>query len=201
MEKRLLFWELGGFLFTGAAGTLLRSAYGWLGNAAFAAPFAAVNGSLWEEMKALFVPVFLLSLVEIILLAGECPRLPGVRGASVLFGLGLIPVLCYTYTGVLGYSLPWADKALFWLADLGLFWMDYRLLRRSRRAVLWRQVLGLAVLWGLAFAFVWCTFRPPDLALWRDSPAGAPEAGMLAASAIPGGAVLRAFFRPRFAGF
>mgnify|MGYP000687759389 CR=1 FL=1 len=32
----------------------------------------------------------------------------------------------------------------------------------------WQQVLGLIVLWGLAFAFVYCTFRPPQLALWQD---------------------------------
>lgn len=181
MEKRLLFWELGGFLFTGAAGTLLRFAYGWTGKAAIAAPFAAVNGSLWEEMKVLFVPVFLFSLAEILLLAEEYPRLPGVRGISVLFGLGLMPVVFYTYTGVLGYGLPWVDRGLFWLADLGIFWLDYRLLRRGRRPILWRQAMGLAVLWGLAFLFVWCTFRPPDLALWRESPPGAAEAWELSA--------------------
>ena len=28
--------------------------------------------------------------------------------------------------------------------------------------------VGLAALWALAFCFVWCTFRPVHLALWRD---------------------------------
>ena len=28
--------------------------------------------------------------------------------------------------------------------------------------------LGLVILWGLAFLFVFCTFHPPGLALWQD---------------------------------
>ena len=136
-------------------------------------------------MKLLFVPVFLFSLVQICLLGREYPHLPAARACSALFGLALIPVLFYTYTGVLGYRLPWADGALFLLADLGTFWLDFRLLRRSRRTALWRQVLGLAALWGLAFCFVWCTFRPPELALWQDPAAIGPGLPAAAAS-LPG---------------
>lgn len=178
MGKRLFFWELGGFLFTAAMGALLRALYPWAGG--LSAPAAAVNGSLWEEMKTLFVPVFLFSLVQILLLAGAYPRLPEVRVLSVLFGLGLMPVVYYTYSGILGRSLPWVDGALPYLADLGMFWLDFRLLRRGRRPARWRQILGLASLWGLAFLFVWCTFRPPDLALWRDPAAPGPSPEILA---------------------
>ena len=33
-------------------------------------------------------------------------------------------------------------------------------------------VLGLLVLWGLAFLFVYFTFHPPGLALWQDPVTG-----------------------------
>lgn len=178
MEKRLFFWELGGFLFTAAAGALLHAAYGWGGR--WIAVFSSVNGSTWEHMKLLFVPAFLFSLVQMCLLGREYPYLPAARSCSLLFGLALIPVLFYTYTGVLGYRLPWADAVLFLLADLGAFWLDFRILRRIRRTALWRQILGLAVLWGLAFCFVWCTFRPPDLALWKDTECSFPMAAEIA---------------------
>ena len=29
-------------------------------------------------------------------------------------------------------------------------------------------MMGLLVLWGLAFLFVYCTFHPPELGLWQD---------------------------------
>ena len=58
------------------------------------------------------------------------------------------------------------------LADLGAFALDFALLRRGRLSARWAQLLGLAVLWGLAFCFVWCTFRPPQIALWQDPVTG-----------------------------
>ena len=172
MRRKLFFWELGGFLFTGALGVLLHFAYAWSGNSALTAWFSGVNESTWEHMKLLFMPLFLFSLVQICLLGRNYPNLPAVRALSALAGVGLIPVLFYTYTGALGFHVVWADIAVFFLADLGAFALDFRLLRRGRLSSRWMQLLGLAALWGLAFCFVWCTFRPPRLALWRDPVTG-----------------------------
>ena len=172
MRRKLFFWELGGFLFTGVLGTLLHFVYEWSGGSALAAWFSAVNESTWEHMKLLFVPLFLFSLVQVCLLGRNYPNLPAVRALSALAGIVLIPVLFYTYTGVLGFHVVWADIAVFFLADLGAFPLDFCLLRRGKLSSRWMQLLGLAVLWGLAFCFVWCTFRPPRLALWRDPVTG-----------------------------
>lgn len=168
MGKRLFFWELGGFLFTAALGCLLHFTYGWSGGSIWTAAFSAVNESTWEHMKLLFFPMFLCSVVQVCALGRNYPNFPAVRAVSTLMGLALIPTLYYTYTGVLGFHLMWADVAVFFLAALGAFWLDMYLLRRGRLYAPWQQVAGLAVLWLLAFGFVWCTFRPPHLALWQD---------------------------------
>lgn len=172
MRRRLFLWELAGFLFTGALGTALHYVYDWSGGNPAAAAFSAVNESTWEHMKLLFVPVFLFSVVQLCVLGREYPHFLWARAVSTLAGLALIPVLFYTYTGVLGFHVTWVDIAIFFLADGGLFLLDGWLLRRGRRGAMWRQVAGLAALWGLMFLFVWCTFRPPHIALWRD-----PETG------------------------
>ena len=172
MRKRLFFWELGGFLFTAALGSLLHFVYEWSGGSVLAAVFSAVNESTWEHMKLLFMPLFLFSMVQVCFLGRNYPNFLAVRAVSTLTGLALIPILYYTYTGVLGFHVMWADIAVFFLADLGAFLLDFRLLRRSRFSAPWQQLLGLAVLWALSFCFVWCTFRPPHLALWRDPATG-----------------------------
>lgn len=172
MTRKLFFWELGGFLFVGVLGTLLHFVYEWSGGSALAAWFSAVNESTWEHMKLLFAPVFLFSLVQICLMGRNYPNLPAVRALSALTGVALIPVLFYTYTGVLGRNINWVDIAIFFLADLGAFALDFWLLRRGRLSSRWAQLLGLAVLWGLAFCFVWCTFRPVRLPLWQDPVTG-----------------------------
>ena len=172
MEKRLFYWELAGALFTAALGTLLHFTYGWSGGWSVAAAFSAVNESTWEHMKLLFFPLFLFSVVQVCVMGRNYPNFLAVRAVSILTGLVLIPVLFYTYTGVLGRSVDWVNIALFFLAALGAFLLDFRLLRRSRISAPWQQILGLIVLWALAFCFVWCTFHPVELALWRDPVTG-----------------------------
>lgn len=172
MRRRLLFWELGGFLFTGVLGTLLRFAYDWSGGSALAAAFSAVNGSTWEHMKLFFLPLFLFSMVQACLLGRNYPNLLAIRAVSAAAGAVLIPILFYTYTGVTGRSFSWADLAVFFLADLAAFALDFRLLCRGQLSRGWQQLLGLAALWALVFCFVWCTFRPVRLPLWRDPMTG-----------------------------
>ena len=177
MERRLFFWEWAGFALTALLAPLTARLYGWSGGAPLAGAFFPVNGSVWEAMKALYLPVFLFSMVQFWAMGREYPGLPSVRAVSALAGLALLPVLRYTYAGALGFRLLWADRAAFLLADLGLFCLDLRLLRRSRRTAVWRQVLGMLVLWGLVFLFVFHTFRPPRLALWQDPASGIPGWG------------------------
>lgn len=172
MRRRLLVWELAGFLWVAAAGTLLHFTYDWSGGSAVAAAFSAVNESTWEHMKLLFVPLFLFTVVQAGFLGRTYPNLLAVRAVTTLVGLGLIPVLFYTYGGVLGYTVAWANIAVFYLSALAAFALDVRLLRRGWFSAPWQQLLGLLVLWVLAFAFVWCTFCPPELGLWQP-----PETG------------------------
>ena len=172
MGKRLFFWELAGFVWTAAAGTLLHFFYDWSGGGTLAAVISSDNESTWEHMKLLLVPLFLFTVVQMAFLGRTYPNLPAVRAVSALTGLALIPVLFYTYSGVLGYSVPWGNITVFYLSVLAAFVLDRRLLRQGRFSASWQQLAGLAVLWALAFAFVWCTFRPPELGLWRDPVTG-----------------------------
>ena len=172
MERRLFFWELAGALFTAALGALLHFTYGWSGGWAVAAAFSAVNESTWEHMKLLFFPLFLFSVVQLCFLARTYPNFLAARGVSALTGTALIPVLFYTYTGVLGRDVAWVDVTIFILSALAAFGLDFRLLRRGRWNSGWQQVAGLLVLWGLAFLFVYFTFHPPMLGLWQDPVTG-----------------------------
>lgn len=172
MRKRLLWWELAGFLFVGAAGTLLHFVYDWSGEAPFAAAFSAVNESTWEHMKLLFVPYFLFTMVQFLVLADPLRNFLAAKGAALLVGLIAIPVLFYTLTGAFGETPDWVNIAIFFLADALTFLTSHALLRRGNlRGGAW-QLAGFLLLWLLAFAFVLCTFRPPHLPLWRDPVTG-----------------------------
>ena len=172
MRKRLFFWELAGFLWTVAAGTLLHFAYDWSGGNLIAAAFSGVNESTWEHMKLLFFPILLFTMVQLWVMGGNYPNLLAVRAVSTLVGLALIPCLFYTYSGALGYYIHWVNIGIFALAALGAFLLDFRLLGRGQLNGAWMQVAGLVFLWGLAFLFVWSTVYPPRLARWQDPVTG-----------------------------
>jgi hypothetical protein len=170
--KRLFYWELAGFLLTAAVGAGLHFLYAWSGGNTVAAAFSAVNESVWEHMKLLVVPLFFFTVVQVCFLGTFHPNLLAVRGFATLLGALLIPTLYYTYTGALGLENLWADLVIFIAADAVVWLLDVRLLRRGSFSAGWQQVLGLLLLWGLLFSFVWCTFRPPQLPLWRDPVTG-----------------------------
>ena len=172
MGKRLFLWETAGFLWTAAIGTLLHFLYDWSGGRAVAAAFSAVNESTWEHMKLLFFAMLLFSVVQICVMGRNYPNFPAVRTLSILAGLVLIPALFYTYTGALGVRIDWVNIAIFYVSALCAWALDFSLLRRGRLNAAWQQVAGLAVLWALAFAFVWLTFRPLALPLWQDPVTG-----------------------------
>lgn len=172
MGKRLFLWETAGFLWTAAIGTMLHFLYDWSGGNAVAAAFSAVNESTWEHMKLLFFAILLFSVAQVCLMGRTYPNLPAVRMVSTVAGLLLIPALFYTYTGALGIQVAWANIAIFYVSAFCAFLLDFCLLCKGRLNAPWQQVAGLAILWALAFAFVWCTFRPLPFPLWQDPVTG-----------------------------
>ena len=159
-------WRVGGFLFTGAAGTLLHFAYGWSGENPVVGAFSAVNESTWEHMKLLFVPLLLTALAAAF--GGRCRGAWAVKLAGALAGLLLIPLLYYGYTGALGVHIAWVDIAIFFVADGAAFLLEGCLARRlpARGGPL--QAVAAAMFAALAVLFVWWTYAPPHLPVFLD---------------------------------
>lgn len=167
MKKSIVFWQFLGFVFTAIAGTLLHFIYDWSNQSLFVAPFSAVNESVWEHMKLLFFPMFIFALVENHFWGKEydnfwCSKLMG-----ILLGLTLIPVLYYTYTGVLGVSMDWVNIAIFFLAVAVAYLLETRLLKQ-KNAFCISPSLALIALWLIALAFVVFTFVQPHIPLFED---------------------------------
>lgn len=172
MEKRLLRWELRAALITVVLGTLLHFTYNWSGQMSLVGAFSAVNESVWEHTKLVFVPLFLEFFLHAKFLGSTWPNLPAARSAAVLIAMSVLIAGFYTYTGIWGTHALWADILLFFLAVAAGVGVEFQLLRRGQASALWMQILGLLVLWGLAFLVVWCTFHPPHIPLFLDTSSG-----------------------------
>ena len=172
MGGRVARWQLGGFLFVCAAGTALHFLYQWSGESVAAAPFAAVNESVWEHMKLLFWPMLLWAGAERAVLGGYSRGFWPAKALGTLLGLALIPALYYTYTGALDVSVMWVDIAIFFVAAAAAFLAETRMLARDWRCRGGARASALVLLLLLSAAFILCTFVPPRVPLFRDPVTG-----------------------------
>ena len=166
MKRSIGPFQLLGFAITSLLGTLLHFLYDWLGEAAWIAPLSSVNESTWEHMKLLFWPLFLYAIVQSRLFCDRedfwCVKLRG-----TLLGLSMIPILFYTYNGVIGKSPDWINITIFFLSAAIAYLYETRLFGASRlrcRSPKW----AITLLCVIALLFVIFSFATPMLGIFRD---------------------------------
>lgn len=155
-----------GFGVTAAGGTLLHFLYGWLGKAIWIASFSGVNESTWEHMKLLFWPTFIYATVQYFLFRERdgfwCVKLRG-----ILLGLALIPIIFYTYNGVIGKSPDWINIAIFFISAAAVYIYENRLFNSDKVSCRSpKAAFALLCIIGLLFALF--TFRTPELGIFLD---------------------------------
>ncbi len=165
-EKSIGLWQLMGFAVTSLGGTILHFLYEWLGDAVWIAPFSGVNESTWEHMKLLFWPMFLYAIVQSFFFREEkdywCVKLKG-----VIFGIILIPVLFYTYNGVVGKSPDWINIAIFFISAAVAYLYETKLFK-GETARCKMPKLAIAALCIVALLFVVFTFATPEIGIFKD---------------------------------
>ena len=166
MKRTVWLWQLVGFTVTSLGGTLLHFLYEWLGRAVWIAPFSGVNESTWEHMKLLFWPMFIFAIVQSFFFKERedfwCVKLRG-----TLLGLVLIPVLFYTYNGVIGKSPDWLNIAIFFVSAAIAYIYEARLFNADKAACKSSRS-ALAVLCVIALLFIVFTFATPEIDIFKD---------------------------------
>ena len=166
MKRSIGTWQFLGFAVTSLGGTILHFLYDWLGKAVWVAPFSGINESTWEHMKLLFWPMLLFAVAQRFFFRERqdywCVKLRG-----ILLGLVLIPVIFYTYNGVVGQSPDWLNIAIFFISAAIAYIYETRLFHGEKlrcKSPGW----AIAALALIALLFVVFTFAPPALGIFKD---------------------------------
>lgn len=166
MKKSISLSQLLGFAVTSLGGTLLHFLYEWTGGSVFAALFSGVNESTWEHMKLLFVPMFIFAIMQSFFFKDRdefwCVKLKG-----ILLGIILIPVLFYTYNGVIGHSPDWINIAIFFISAAVAYIYETRQFN-NETTVCKNPKLAIGILCIIALLFVVFTFWTPELEIFKD---------------------------------
>lgn len=168
MQKKLTCYTLAGILFVSIVGTLLHFTYEWSWQNFFAALISPVNESTWEHIKMLFFPMLFYSIFEASRLKTDWPGIFCANAAGILTGVVLIPVIFYTYTGILGTNYLAADILTFLISVIAAFLASYRLTLLFSKSSLHPLLCFLleGCVWLLMLCFFVFTFYPPAIALF-----------------------------------
>lgn len=166
MKRSIGLWQLMGFAVTSLGGTLLHFLYDWLGESVWIAPFSGVNESTWEHMKLLFWPMFIYAIVQSFFFRERqdfwCVKLKGIS-----LGLALIPIIFYTYNGIIGKSPDWLNIAIFFVAAAVAYVYETKQFQTGN-TVCKNPKRAIALLCLIAVLFILFTFRTPEIEIFKD---------------------------------
>jgi hypothetical protein len=161
-------WDTIGVIFIFILGSILHSAFSWVGYWRPAAWFLAVNESVWEHFKLAFWPGFLFALLEWVVIQKSCNNFWMAKSLGLLSMPVIIGVLFYGYTAVLGHSSFVVDIMIFLVAVSTGQWISYMILTAAPIHILIRQSTFL-VLVAMTVAFAWFSYSPPHTFIFEDS--------------------------------
>ena len=166
MKRKLLYWQIAGFVTTSILGTLLHFLYDWSNKNIFIAPFSSLNESTWEHMKILFFPLFIFAIIQYRFFKNH-KNFWWVKLVGICTGLILIPVLFYTYNGIFGKSPDWFNIAIYFIALALTFIIETFLLKNDKLHLKspWIAFVIICIIGGL---FILFTFATPKLPLFKD---------------------------------
>ena len=167
MKKAIPIWQTAGFVFTGIVGTFLHFLFEITGENVVAGIFSAVNESIWEHIKLLYYPMLVFAAVQYRFLGKEYKSFWCVKLIGMLAGLVIIPVVYYTYTGILGKSADWFNVTIFFIAAATAYWLETKLFQKGFTCRL-NEKIAIAFLFLLGILFTVLTFFPPHIPLFQD---------------------------------
>ena len=166
MKRSIGLGQFLGFAVTSLVGTILHFLYEWLGEAVWIAPFSGVNESTWEHMKLLFWPMLLFAIAQSFFYRERkdfwCVKLRG-----ILLGITLIPVIFYTYNGVIGKSPDWLNIAIFFVCAAIAYLFETRLYNAEKIGCKSPRV-AIVLLSLVALLFILFTFLTPEIGIFQD---------------------------------
>lgn len=164
-------WAIGGFLFTSVMGTLLHFAFEWSGNHPIVGLFSAVNESIWEHMKLIFFPMVVYAIIQYRFWQGRGEDYWCEKHVSILIALVLIPLIYYTYTGILGKSVDWFNIAIFFISAGEAYRCEAMRFQKGAVCALSGKA-SVIVIAVIALLFVFFTYSPPKIPLFADPRTG-----------------------------
>lgn len=166
MRNNLKHYTIAGIIFVILLGALSHYFYQWSNKNVVVSLFSPIDESTWEHMKLLFFPMLIYALFMTAKIKSDYPCIVSALLAGSLAGTFLIPILFYSYTGILGFHIAFLDISTFLISVLAAFKIAYRL-AQSCSFQKYEPLLTLLTIVVIILFFIF-TFFKPDINLFTD---------------------------------
>lgn len=157
---------LKGIIFVLITGAVSHFVYEWSGNNPILGFFFPVNESTWEHMKLCFFPMLLYAFYMNRKQKYDYPCITSSLLFGILLSTFLVPVIFYTYSGILGHNFLIFDISTFVASVLFGFFATYRLTLSCKQESN-ASLLKLLVLVTVICFFIF-TYHPIDIGIFTD---------------------------------
>ena len=165
--KRIINWQIAGFVFTALIGTFFHFLFELTNESIVAALVSPVNESIWEHIKLLFFPMFLFALFEYAFWGQQYAGFWCIKLKGIVVGMLLIPVLYYTYSGIIGRSVDWVNIVIFFVAVGVVYFLETKMFLENKRCRMPSEY-AFVILCMIGIVFFVLTFYPPHIPLFQD---------------------------------
>lgn len=164
--KTFKHYTIAGAIFVIITGTISHFIYDLSGKQFLLGFFFPVSESTWEHMKLCFFPMLIYSCFMNKRWKDAYPCVTSALLSGILLGTFLIPVIFYTYSGIIGRTYVFLDIATFVISVLLAFLFVYR--RTVSCDSISQSCLPGLLVFAMAICFLLFTYLPPNLGIFID---------------------------------
>ncbi len=155
------------FIISVILGTLLHFAFDYSGGNTILGAFTPVNESIWEHLKLILIPSIIVGFIEYFAFGKEYPGYFAAKSFATLLGMLFVLSGYYTYRGIVGTNYFVADILLFIGGVALTSLLTYIFLTKLNFGER-ESIIGILLITFLLIIFMYFTFNPPMLELFRD---------------------------------
>ena len=153
-------------------GTLLHFIYKWSGKNLFVACFSAVNESVWEQLKLVFYPMILMTIIEYPFVKEQVNNYVEAKTIGIFVSISFIVITFFTYSGIIGASFLLIDIIIFIVSIVLGEIVSYKLMIREDESSTKSKILAIVIIIFLLVSFLVYTYNTPMVNLFRDLETG-----------------------------
>ena len=159
-------WQIFASIFCLILGTILHFTYECFNYNVIVGLFSTINESVWEHLKLLFYPMFVISIIGYFKIGRKLCNYWYAQMYGIVFALIFVVVFFYTYTGIIGRSFFLLDIASFIIGILLGEYIVYKMLKQKEMCKL--EALSIITSIIILLCFLIFTIYPPILPLFED---------------------------------